>query len=553
MIFSKHRAAIFPALSILVFLTLLAAPQTGWIVRTQAAHVFARGGSLWDLETPPTAKIPDSDYQLQLGALTGNAAQRLAQARALRQRFPTQASLYANILRYDVQSKVHLPHSTASDMLSSRLWSTNDKRPESTKAELDAFDRDAAAGERLDPNNAYFPAMRSIGLFASGRSAEAIAALHRAAQKTTCQDYMLDEGQGELRRREMERGRQNAIAQLSATGSRYSRHYSELHAPAHLAAKFAMQAEIAGRTNEGSQIRRDLMRLGGVMRTQSRNEDGAKIGVEIARAALLRPGGAPLNSNTDGGPPEDDLNAYCRFLTKIGHARDIPAVRSEFANGGEAQSIVYHVQGFDTWALSPEWDGLTEQWIVNWTLLVNAVWLIVLGLAAMAITRVMRSEVSSTPTQRMIKMATISTILLALALTVAPGIKAQARLLLASVQYVSWYENDLDWLRPDSGSNTTRILILTAAPILLFAGCLLASLVRRKSPRTPFYQRLNRYAWPLAGVVIFAYAASVLATIHAEYLRTMDVNAMVQNEGAYYAQWENREWPAATAWPGDWK
>jgi hypothetical protein len=290
---------------------------------------------------------------------------------------------------------------------------------------------------------------------------------------------------------------------------------------------------------------------GWIVRTQSRNEDGAKIGVEIARAALLRPGGAALNSNTEGGPPEDDLNAYCRFLTKIGRTRDIPAIQSEFAKGKEAQSIIQRIHGFDTWALSPEWDSLTEQWIVSWTLLVNAVWLIVLGLAAMTVTRVMRSEVSSTPKQRMIKMAAIGAILLALALTVAPIIKAQARLLLTSVEYISWYENDVDWLRPESGSNTSRILILTAAPILLFAGCLLASPIRRKSPQTLFCQRLSRDAWPLAGVVILTYTASVLATTHAERLRTMEVNAMVQNEGAYYAHWEHREWPGATAWPED--
>ena len=59
------------------------------------------------------------------------------------------------------------------------------------RSALEAFDRDAAAGERLDPDNAFFPLMRSVGLFAEHRDDEALAAIQRAGAKPRFQEYAL--------------------------------------------------------------------------------------------------------------------------------------------------------------------------------------------------------------------------------------------------------------------------------------------------------------------------------------------------------------------------
>ena len=154
-----------------VLLALLIASQTRWLVRLQVLPL-SPGQSSYERAKTRFVDAHPSDYQVQLARQTPDyeAVKQVQYARNLVARFPQSASLRANILRYAL-GNFHLYRAEnfqIADMpVPTQL--ADPKYPPPTPAQIAAFDADAAAGERLDPNNAYFPLLRMFGLFAAHR------------------------------------------------------------------------------------------------------------------------------------------------------------------------------------------------------------------------------------------------------------------------------------------------------------------------------------------------------------------------------------------------
>ncbi|BDI28828.1 hypothetical protein CCAX7_008790 [Capsulimonas corticalis] len=347
---------------------------------------------------------------------------------------------------------------------------------------------------------------------------------------------------------ETEGKRQSALIPLSSANSSYSLNSAKSLASARLAVRRAIQAERSGHANDGVRIRRRLMQWGGSMRAQSRSARGAMVGVEITNIAMIQPGGAPAIPGDSDEASQQRLAAYCRFLTHTGHKQDIPAVETEAANGEVARSIVLRVQGIDTWALSPAWDHLTKLWIAGWILSVNIAWLIVLGLIGALIANRLTMDDHTPPRNPISKIAWKCAAILALSLTLWLMLAIQAKSLAASANYISWYDREAARINGSEGSMIARILVLTAAPILLAAFCLIAGVAQRPSTPRTFAQHMGRLAWPIASILILLYGAVILETSHEERLRNMEAREITQNECAYYARWEHRKWPGMTVW-----
>src|SRR5262249_40047924 len=116
--------------------------------------------------------------------------------------------------------------------------------------QLAAFDHDAAEGERLDPNNAYFSLMRAVGLFAANRDDEALAAISRAGQKTSWIEYWNDELDSEWQMQETAFGQASALARADRWGAILYPHLRSVRAASRLAIFKAAEAEQAGRIEE---------------------------------------------------------------------------------------------------------------------------------------------------------------------------------------------------------------------------------------------------------------------------------------------------------------
>jgi hypothetical protein len=162
-----------------------------------------------------------------------------------------------------------------------------------TAQELAAFDRDAARGEQLDPQNAYFSLMRAAGLYTARRDREAQAEIFNASMKPAWREYSLDEVEGHWKIDSLASGGPEAIQRLDDAGSLLLPHYACLRAVGRKATYDSMRMEQAGQIAKGLALRGALMHCSIVMQGQTTTFIGALVGSAIGAIAMDRPGGAP--------------------------------------------------------------------------------------------------------------------------------------------------------------------------------------------------------------------------------------------------------------------
>lgn len=341
------------------------------------------------------AQHPDN-YLFQLAAVvTVNAAKepltsvtKVDRLRALEARFPNRPSLYANILRYATQDQVVI-HRDEPAMLTGEpapQLGTDRQTQSSTPEPLAAFDRDAAEGERLDSDNAYFPLMRAVGLFAAHRDDDALAALSRAAQKPVWAEYYNDEVEGEWLLQEAALGHTSALSREVLAFSLPLPHYHALRAASRIAVFKAVEAEQAGHIEEGLAIRRAVQHCASLMRAQSPCALGSVVGISLFSDSLLRPGGTPARRSGSSAQPaqvirEQRIRDFDAYLRRIGHSAESAGLYAEIAAGQQARQILR--LSMDRDPLGPtSLLTLCAWWIADLLLLSNALWMLLLSGAA---------------------------------------------------------------------------------------------------------------------------------------------------------------------------
>ncbi len=387
-------------LAIGVLLALLAAPQSRWLVRYQLALVGLTvgtppsGPSSLEGQAPHIAAAHPNDYQLQLAAQPGgdSRAQYVAYLRTLTPRFGNNPSLYANLLRYEIggdkeKQGVHLARPEEYELGAGGKYNTP---PASAPAFLAAFDADAARGEQIAPNNAYFPLMRAISLFAAHRDAEGLAAVQRASTKPIWNEYVSDETNGRLRLADAAYGHAPSISRIAITAASLYPQYAPLRAVARIATVLAIHAEQSGDPARGMSIRRALMQDGDLMRVQAQVYIGNLVGIAISATARSRPGGSEAAKRPQ--PFDGDqwarmrLEAFARYARQAGFPDDAARAEAQYAAGEAVRKMVS--SSLDHSIFSPQGlNRLAAGWIGGTLALVNAFWLLALGLAAALLSR----------------------------------------------------------------------------------------------------------------------------------------------------------------------
>ena len=271
------------------------------------------------------------------------SVQKVQRLRALEGRFGDQPSLYANILRYETSGRIRPQHQAEQyDLAGSPLPANIGKKeisPVEKAAETvayAAYDHDAAQGERLDPDNAYFPFMRAVGLFGAHRDDEAIAAMVRAAHKPRWREYYNDELKGQWKLQDAAFVNNSALFHTVSAAALLFPQYAQMRAAARVTIYKAMQAEQAGRIREGLGLREDVTRLGSLMRLESSSVIGAIVGDGITDSALVRPGGMPAIQNQYGSDEKErqhrtavraQFDAYLERVSLKGAAPDFHAAQ----------------------------------------------------------------------------------------------------------------------------------------------------------------------------------------------------------------------------------
>ena len=397
-----------------VLLALVITPQTRWLVRPQLAlgltddaqrqRRFVRDHpddySVQLAALPPGPPSPSQDSSLDQSA--EQSADQLRHARSLVPRFPENPSLRANLLRYAAPG-LYLPRAeSSSNFLSGKPDvppHPGRDAPPTPAAQLAAFDADAAAGEKLDPDNAYFPFMRAVGLFAARRDADGLAAVTRAGTKTAWREYYADEVEGGWRILDGVDGRHEAVAGMAAWGRLLFPHYQSLRDVALLVTARAVRQEQAGRPEEGLALRRSLARCGDLMRAESKSYIGTLVGIAVTTNSQLRPGGAaPIlpAPGTSSSPDinarllQDRLDAYCNYVTRLGHPEAAREAQAQAKAAEQVRHITLAIAKYGFGSSFQDVTRLTALLVISWALVADMALLLLLGLAAVVLGRLPR-------------------------------------------------------------------------------------------------------------------------------------------------------------------
>ena len=389
---SNFRLAL-SGLALGVLLALFIAPQTRWLVRLQTLPPSLAGGN-YERQKAQFVEAHPNDYPVQLaGKTTSYDTQTQVQyARSLVTRFPESTSLRANILRHTL-SNFHLYRAENFQLQGNSVPAQmiDPKYPPPTPVEIAAFDADAAAGEKLDPNNAYFPLLRMFGLFAAHRDTAALAALQRASTETTWREYYEDEVEGRWRINDGVYGGREAIASMAVSASVLFPHYQDLRGIARIVTYKAVLLEQAGHPEAGLALRQQMMHCGDLMREQCTSIIGNLVGIAISGVARSRPGGSEIIYSRPNESLEQRANRrldiYCAYVTRIGHPEAAQEARAEYAAATQARKVTDHVGQYPFGISTSDLIRTVLALASGWLIFAAAVCLLALTLFAAALSR----------------------------------------------------------------------------------------------------------------------------------------------------------------------
>ena len=380
-----------------VLLALLVAPQTRWLVRMQVFPAALFRPDRYEQEKQVFVRQHPNDYQIQLAGQTrGDSSAQLDAARRLVLRFPNNASLRANILRYATAKEILM--SRDEDFLLSGQpvpvggSGPNDPKPHlPTPAHLAAFDADAAVGERLDPDNAYFPFMRAFGLFAAHRDVEGLAAVQRASAKHVWREYFDDEVEGNWRIDDSVYGGRESVSAMAVSAALLFPHYQHLRAVARVVAYKAILDEQAGHPEAGFAKREALGRCGALMGTQAPSIIGNLVGVAINAISRTRPGGSPPLKFKSQVSNEEQvrirLKLYTDYVTKIGHPEAAAQAQRDNQTWQQIHSLTSKITEGMFGSGMTGIIRLTATLAAGWVLFPNFLSMLILGFAAYGLSR----------------------------------------------------------------------------------------------------------------------------------------------------------------------
>lgn len=341
------------------------APGTGWIVRTQLAATLGLGeGStgLWALHAASSGDSGKRERQdFAARQLRDDAAAQVAYAihagqpttlsidtsstsldrlfsllprlQAQIDRFPSDPLPYAAYLRHACQGVIRI-HRAEEFWLEGSAPPKQDQAPIGANApsQLAAYERVARSGERVDPENAFFPMLLAVAHGAAHRDREMLEDLARAAAKPRWEDYSQEEAHGLWRLNAAAFGKQSNVARWFAWDTTLESYYDQLRSVAKLVVWQAIQQERGGDIEGGIALRGRLMRVAALMRDQDRRRMGTLAAVSLFDIAYSHPAEqAPSrpNSRMKAGPSKKSGQRQPASSGDQSHARWLLGSQSE--------------------------------------------------------------------------------------------------------------------------------------------------------------------------------------------------------------------------------
>jgi hypothetical protein len=480
------------------------------------------------------ARYPD-DFAIQLGGavrgveiVSGGASvapsevfarfqhlygERLA---AVRARFPNRPGPCALILRLMAEQTVGVSRDFEIEQFQTgKTPNVPPDRHHGCAASWAAFDAAAAQGEKLDPDNSYFPLMRAIELFDAKRDADGIAAVLRAGQKARFDDYAWEEPEARWALFTREYG--PCSLALRQTIYAETVHFGTLRALARMAAYKATRAEQEGRAQEGLALRHAMMQCGLQMRTRGsivRAFEGIDLEEIVTRRSGAEPNGIPPAKLTSDQRREFRRDRYLAYLHTIGTEDEARWFAEMDAGNRALRALIQTADNEIFFDLFPR--SVLTLWTLDMLLLSNLLMMLVLSTVAILGRRL--PAVRKALPVMVVGLAALS-VLAALSMEWAEaftqlrttldamGLLSRESEQRPSIVDVAFLMREYPWL-VHLGEVCLSLLIPTAA--LLSIG--ITSMIRRETFAVGLSRRLWRSGLTLTTVLTVVYAATLSVT-----------------------------------------
>ncbi len=490
--------------------------------------------------------------------------ERVKRLRLIIPAFPDHASLYAHILRLETTRDIGIRRDTEYEKFmnghASQYTATEDTQPATPDA-LTNFDHDAEVGEQLDPQNAYFPMMRAIGLFAAHRDDEAAAAVRRANQKSKWDDYTGEETEAVWRIAKQAFGNRSAVIHSALYASLPLPHFKELRNLARMTVFKAAQMEKGGKIEEGIALRQAGIGCGALVRTFSNAPRGGYYGAEMSELQWLRPGGAaPIALPGDMPPDQKNAirrDAFLTFLKQSGHEAEAAQAQTQFEAARRARAILDKSTDPEYIPPTRQAKNLTAWWIAGNLLLANAIEMFLLAVVTVALVRRKRrnapmlNERRDNPHVPAIVIVTTTLVFLATAVqTQWGGGFGALRGILHTLSYTGGDpDSPARFLEPPGAFSTpgtlqiVAVLLSIIVPLVVLASLVLYSLRREQELEITLLNSLPETSAILALALLLLYLVCNVLTTRQEAHVEAAVQHSIEAGNHATAELQGTQWP----------
>jgi len=538
----------------------MAKSQLKMLAGINSLAIFQGTGAERSKEMAFVAQSPD-DATIQFGgalrqsvsAASGQGfdfKERAEQLRTVAKKFTRHPEILAATLRAESQAEVLVHRADASQFLENRpapkTGTVTVKQKVSDAAAVKRFIDQCLEGERVDPDNAYFPLLRAMAYTELRQDKDAFAALHVAASKKVWREYIPEEF---VANRTVNRGiygQAGLISEMAISAAILFPHYSSLRELSRVVATEAIRMEMKGNYAAGLSLRRDLFVVSEKMRNESTTLIGSLVGGAMLDTSRMRPAGVlpfkAKQSRNDGPTFEEakvarDINRqrFVDFAKKHGEAAFAERVVESARVGDLIRDISR--KGSDRGIYGME--SVTRLAIGQQTaliLLANVVWMLILGAIATAVVRTPRFVAGNrlAPGPFVAAVAGIGVAMLASgALT---GIS-----LGYTVSAVTGMTGDVGSMVPMAAISAGMVIAFPMLLTIILA--IWAALNKRASFTRTITGGFAAASLPAATVMVLAWGAIVYYCAGLDTQGTAELIEMLQHEGKYLARIIGEKWP----------
>lgn len=530
-------------------------PDTAWLLRAQWRLLFSSRDAYVVFKevyprTPPApepqwfrdrlkevARQHPEDYLIQLSWNLQRGHISDVDLRDLLPRFGSRPSLLAHILRYDTVKRVRIQRLEEWAFYPPSERPNPQSLPPPSPQSFAAYDRIAAEGEQVDPDNAYFPLMRAAGLFAVRRDEEALAAVRRASRKSRWEDYTREEVEAHLRLLETAFGKQSAICAFLKANEVVEPHWMSIRSVARMVRYLAHEKEKAGKQHEAADIRLAMLRSTSLIRAQASSYIGAPVAIAAGNVAIAAPSLTRRPNETEEQRWLRMQQQFLASLRRIGRDADALWAQREFAAMSAARTILRTGAESRQWLQMPL--RLVRAWSLNMLLLFLFLgtllfWLVYVVVARTSLRRGMAPYI-----------VLLATALGAGVLTMlSPWADFPGRTLVTLAEIAKWEDAQPEFMvvSPFIFRAATAMAVVFLL-LMLVTAVGIWGLVRSREPNVALVDGVQRGGLPIAGVILMLYLLSVRHTVRVESAWQNDLQVLRQHAGKYYASQLGTMWP----------